>query len=51
MFENIVDIKSAIIDHPKTSHKLSKTVKQAEKVPEVGSKSYSYSNTKELNIF
>ena len=28
----VIDIKSAIIEHPKTSHKLSKTLKQAEKV-------------------
>ena len=27
-----VDIKSVITEHPKTSHKLSKTVRQAEKV-------------------
>ena len=31
------DIKSAIIDHPKTSHKLSKTIRQAENVSQVGS--------------
>ena len=29
---NIVDIKSVITEHPKTSHKLSKTIRQAEKV-------------------
>ena len=29
---NIVDIKSVIIEHPKTSHKLSKSIRQAEKV-------------------
>ena len=29
---NNVDIKSIIIEHPKTSHKLSKTISQAEKV-------------------
>ena len=28
---NIVDIKPSIIEHPKMSHKLSKTIKQAEK--------------------
>ena len=27
---NIVDIKSVITEHPKTSHKLSKTIRQAE---------------------
>ena len=34
---NIVDIKYKIIEHPKTSHKLSKTVRQAEKASQVGS--------------
>ena len=29
---NIVDIKSIITEHPKTSHKVSKTISQAEKV-------------------
>ena len=29
---NIVDIKSVITEHPKASHKLSKTMRQAEKV-------------------
>ena len=29
---NIVDIKSVITEHSKTSHKLSKTIGQAEKV-------------------
>ena len=32
---NIVDVKSVIIEHPKT-HKLSKTTRQAEKVSQVG---------------
>ena len=32
---NIVDIRSAIIKHPKTSHKLSKSIKQAKKVSQV----------------
>ena len=40
---NIVDIKSVIIAHPKTLHKLSKTIKQAEKV---GSHRSLYSDTK-----
>ena len=47
---NIFDIKSVVIEHPKTSHKLSKTIRQAEKVTEVGSgESYNsslYSETK-----
>ena len=29
---NIVDIKSVITEHPETSHKLSKTIRQAEKL-------------------
>ena len=29
---NIVDIKSIITEHPKTSHKLSKRIRRAEKV-------------------
>ena len=40
---NIVDIKSVIIEHPKTSHKLSKTVRKAGKV---GSNSSLNSDTK-----
>ena len=34
---NIIGIKSVIIEHPKTSHKLSKTIWQAEKISQVGS--------------
>ena len=45
---NIIDIKSVIIEHPKTSHKLSKTIRQAEKVD---SNSSLYSDTKKVNIF
>ena len=51
---NIVGIKSVIIEHPKTSHKLSKTIRQAGKVSQVGSgKSGSplHSETNKLNIF
>ena len=33
---NIVDIKSVIIEHPKTSHKLTPTIRQAKKVCQVG---------------
>ena len=44
------DIKSAIIDNPKPSHKLSKTIRQAENVSQVGSGKSShnslYSDTK-----
>ena len=45
---NILDIKSIITDHPKTSHKLSKTVRQAEKV---GYNSSLYSDAKKWKIF
>ena len=40
---NIVDIKSIITEHPKISHKLSKTIRQAKKV---GFNSPLYSDTK-----
>ena len=40
---NIVDIKLVIIEHPKTSYKLSNTIRQAEKV---GSNSSLYSEVK-----
>ena len=45
---NIVDVKSVITEHPKTSHKLSKIVRKAEKV---GSKSSLYSDTKKVKNF
>ena len=45
---NIVDIKSIITEHPRAPHKLSKTVRQAEKV---GSNSSLYSDTKKVKIF
>ena len=44
---NIVDIKSVITEHPKISHKLSKTITQGEKV---GSNSSLYSDTKKVKI-
>ena len=48
---NIIDIKSVTIEHPKTSHKLSKTIKQAKKCDQVGGSDNSstspfYSETK-----
>ena len=43
---NIVDIKSVITEHPKTSNKSSKTIRQVEKVSQVGSHSSLYSDTK-----
>ena len=44
-FENsdMVGIKSVVTEYPKTSHKLSKTIRQIEKV---GSNSFLYSDTK-----
>ena len=42
---NIVDIKSVIKEHPKTSHKFCKTIRQAAKV---GSNSSLYNDTKKL---
>ena len=45
---NFVDIKLVIIEHPKTLHKLYKTVRQAEKV---GTNSLLYSDTKKSKIF
>ena len=33
---NIINIKSVTIEHPKTSRKLSKTIKQAKKFSQVG---------------
>ena len=44
---NIIDIRSVITEHPKTSHKLSKTIRQAEKE---GLNTSLYSNTKKVNI-
>ena len=54
---NIVDIKSAIIEYPKTFHKLSKAIMHAEKISQVSgasknsSKSPSYNETKKYKIF
>ena len=45
---NIGDIKSVIIEHPKTSDELSKTVGKGEKV---SSNSSLYSDTKKINSF
>ena len=45
---NLVDIKSIITEHPKASHKLSKTIRQAGKV---GSNSSSYSDTRKVKTF
>ena len=45
---NIADIKSITTEHPKTLHKLSKTIKQTEKV---SSNSSLYSDTKKIEIF
>ena len=52
---NNVDIKSVIIEHPKTFPKLSKTIRQAEKVPQIDSGKISnsplYSETKKVKTF
>ena len=45
---NLVDIKPIITEHPKASHKLSKTIRQAGKV---GSNSSSYSDTRKVKTF
>ena len=45
---NIVDIKSVNIEHPKTSHKLSKTISQAEKVGSNKKKSENVLNEKNI---
>ena len=45
---NIVDIKSVITEHPKISHKLSKTIRQGEKV---GSNRSKYSDKKKWIFF
>ena len=48
---NIVDIKSVIIEHSQISHKLSKAIRQTEKVSQVDSNSSLYNDTKEVKIF
>ena len=48
---NIVDIKLVIIEHPKTLHKLSKTVRQAQKDSQVGCNSSLYSGKKNPENF
>ena len=45
---NIVHIKSFVTEHPKTSHELSKAIRQAEKV---GSNRSLYSDTKNSEVF
>ena len=50
---NIVNIKSVIIEYPKTSHKLSshKNIRKAEKVSQVGSNRSLCSDTKKSKHF
>ena len=43
---NIAEIKPVIIEHPKMSHELSKTIRQAEKLSQVSYNSSLYSNKK-----
>ena len=45
---NVVNINSVITEHPKTLHKLSKTIRQSKKG---GSNSTLFSDTKEVKIF
>ena len=45
---NIVDVQSSATEHPKTSHKLSKTTGKGEKV---GSNSSLYGDTKKVKNF
>ena len=47
---NIAEIKPVIIEHPKMSHELSKTIRQAEKRSQVTYYSSLYSNTKKKNF-
>ena len=44
-------MKSVIIEHPKTSHKLSKTIRETEIVFQVGSITSLYSDIKEVKLF
>ena len=48
---NIINIKSVITEHPKNSHKLSKTIRQAENISQVSTYSSLYSDTKESKNF
>ena len=49
---NTVDIKSSIIERLKNSRRLSKTIKQAEKVPQIGvADNLLYSEVKKVKIF
>ena len=49
---NIFGIKSAIIEHPKASHKLSKIIKQVKKVSQIGgADNHLHSETKKMKIF
>ena len=41
---NIFDTKSVIIEHPKTSRKLSKTISQAKKIFQVGGAGKNYNS-------
>ena len=48
---NIVDIKSTVTEHSKDLHKSSKTMRQVEKVSQVGSNSSLYSDKKNGKYF
>ena len=48
---NIVDIKLVIIEHPKTLHKLSKTIRHSQKDSQIGYNSSLHSGKKTLKTF
>ena len=48
---NVVDIKSVIIEHLKTPHKLSKIIRQTEKLSQIGSNSSLNGDTKKVIFF
>ena len=45
---NTIDIKSVITEHPKTSHKLSRTIRKGEKLNSISSL---YNDTKKVKTF
>ena len=47
---NILDAELVFMEHPKTSHKLSSAIRQAENVSQVGSHRSLYSDTKKCKF-
>ena len=47
---NILDAELVFMEHPKTSHKLSSAIRQAEKVSQVGSHRSLYNDTKKCKF-